>query len=134
MSETFYLYVEDDRLSRTVMEMLLRDMMGISTFAIFEDSEHFMDRLKALPVRPNVILLDIQIQPLNGFQMLKMIRNDPAFQNCRVIALTASVMNQEVEALRKAGFDGTIGKPLNAVIFPELLKKIERGEAVWQIS
>ena len=134
MSQPFYLYVEDDRLSRTVMDMLLGTMMGITSYAIFEDSTDFMVRLKTLPVCPDVILLDIHVQPLNGFEMLKFIRADPEFENCRVVALTASVMNEEVKQLRLAGFDGTIGKPLDAGSFPSLLQKIQRGEAVWQIT
>jgi two-component system cell cycle response regulator DivK len=134
MSQPFYLYVEDDRLSRIVMDMFLGTMMGLSSYAIFEDSTDFIARLKALPVCPDVILLDIHVQPLNGFEMLKSIRADPEFQNCRVVALTASVMNEEVKQLRMAGFDGTIGKPLDPGNFPDLLRKIQRGEAVWQIT
>jgi CheY-like chemotaxis protein len=134
MQGKFYLYVEDDRLSRAVMEMLLKDVMGITDYAIFEDSADFMPHLKALPVRPDIIMLDIHIQPINGFKMLELVRADPDFLNCRVIALTASVMNEGVDALRSAGFDGAIGKPLDALRFPDLLQRIQRGESVWQIS
>jgi len=134
MSQPFYLYVEDDRLSRTVMDMLLGTMMGLTNYAIFEDSTDFMVRLKSLPVRPNVILLDIHVRPLNGFEMLKSIRSDPDFENCRIVALTASVMNEEVKQLRMAGFDGTISKPLDPKIFPDLLHKVHSGESVWQIT
>jgi len=134
MSDTFYLYVEDDRLSRAVIEMILKDMLGITSYAIFEDSTAFMSRLKGLPVRPDIILLDIQMQPIDGFQMLDLIRADPAYQSSRIIALTASVMNQEVDALRKAGFDGTIGKPIDVLTFPGLLERIKNGESVWNIT
>ena len=134
MSQPYYLYVEDDRLSRMVMDMFLGNMMGLSSYTIFEDSTDFMVRLKALPVRPDIILLDIHVRPLNGFEMLKSIRSDPDFTDCRIVALTASVMNEEVKQLREAGFDGTIGKPLDATSFPGLLNKIQRGEAVWQIT
>ena len=134
MNEMYYLYVEDDRLSRTVMELLLRDVLGTTNFTIFEDSTDFAERLEGLPIRPDVILLDIHVRPLNGFKMLELIRANPAYQACRVIALTASVMNEEVDALREAGFDGAVGKPLDALQFPRLLEKIERGERVWQIA
>src|SRR5690242_21427523 len=48
----------------------------------------------------------------NGFQMLQMVREDSVYCDTKVVALTASVMNEEVERLRKSGFDGAIGKPI----------------------
>jgi len=129
-----YLYVEDDRLSREVMQLLMHDILGIENYYVFEDSYDFAIHLKDCPKRPDVILLDIHVRPINGFEMLEVIRSDPDYQGCQVIALTASVMNEEVQQLRRAGFDGTIGKPLDALHFPELIERIARGEPVWHIT
>lgn len=134
MAQTYYLYVEDDRLSRSVMQMIMEHVMGVSSYTMFEDSENFAERLVALPVRPDIILLDIHVSPLDGFQMLQIIRSRPEYHPCRVIALTASVMNEEVEKLRAAGFDGTLGKPLDALQMPDILRRIEQGESVWHIT
>lgn len=129
-----YLYVEDDRLSRELMEIMLRDMMGITSYTIWEDSENFLHRLESLTPPPDVILLDIHMEPINGFEILKLIRQQPQYRHCRVYALTASVMNEEVNQLRNAGFDGGIGKPLDSDTFPELFEKLERQQAVWKIT
>jgi two-component system cell cycle response regulator DivK len=134
MHDLTYLYVEDDRLSREVMQLLMKDILGIEDFYVFEDSYDFAIRLKDCPKRPDVILLDIYVKPINGFEMLQVIRADPYYEGVRVIALTASVMNEEVQQLRQAGFDGTIGKPLDAQHFPELMERIGRGESVWHIT
>jgi len=40
-------------------------------------------------------------------------------------------MNEEVELLRTAGFDGVIGKPINHATFPDLLMRILKGEKIW---
>jgi len=134
MRDLTFLYVEDDRLSREVMQLLMCEIMGIENYYVFEDSSDFSIRLKDCPKRPDVILLDIHVRPINGFEMLEVIRSDPDYDGCRVIALTASVMNEEVQELRRAGFDGTIGKPLDAQYFPDLMERVVRGEQVWQIT
>lgn len=133
MSEYSYLYVEDDRLSRDVMRLLMNEIAGITRYAEFENSENFLDRLRALPHRPDVILLDIHMYPNTGFQLLEMIRSDPDYRHCQVIAVTASVMNEEIAQLRTSGFDGTIGKPLDAMKFSSIIQRIQAGDSVWEI-
>ncbi len=95
------LCVEDDASNRLVMKLLVEKMLKVSYYEIFEDSTDFLPRVRRLPARPDIILLDIHVTPLNGFEMLKMIRQDPVYCGTKVVALTASVMNEEVEILRK---------------------------------
>jgi two-component system, cell cycle response regulator DivK len=131
--EISLLYVEDDAASRKVMQAIVENMMVGYRLAIFEDSGSFMERVRALPVRPDLILMDVHIRPHDGFEMLRMLRGDPEFRATKVIALTASVMNEEVERLRASGFDGAIGKPLRVTTFPDLISHILNGEAVWHV-
>lgn len=133
VEQASFLYVEDDPRSREVMELIMHRVMRVKNLAIFEESSDFIDRLKALAFRPDVILLDIHVRPYDGFAMLGMIRADPELREARVIALTASVMNEEVTAMRVKGFDGAIGKPLSMTTFPDLIARVVAGEAVWHI-
>jgi CheY-like chemotaxis protein len=50
-----------------------------------------------------------------------------------VVALTASVMNEEVEQLRAAGFHSCLAKPIDIDTFPDVLNRILDGESVWRI-
>jgi CheY-like chemotaxis protein len=127
------LYVEDDPLSREIMQMMC-SAMGIDRFTMFDDSTDFMPRLKRLAYKPDVILLDIHLTPLDGFALLDMLRRDPAFDETIVVALTASVMNEEVNRLRSSGFDGAVAKPLSIQTFPELMERIVQREPVWHIA
>jgi CheY-like chemotaxis protein len=129
-----YLYVEDDVMSREVLSMIMSMAMGVERLHIMEDSANFAERLDALPEVPRLILLDIQMQPLDGFAMLALIRQRRAFDNTIVLALTASVMNEEVERLRTSGFDGAIAKPLSVTTFPSLIERVLSGESVWHIA
>src|SRR5258708_1312525 len=126
------LYVDDDPLSRMVMELLLVNEMQVSGLTTFEDSQNFMGRVKALPAKPDVILLDIHLKPLNGFEMLKLLRED-GFADTVIVALTASVMNEEVAQLRTAGFNGVVAKPVNLDVFPDLWERMLNNEQVWGI-
>jgi CheY-like chemotaxis protein len=127
------LCVEDDSSNRLVMKLLVEKTLNVRYYAIFEDSADFIPRVRNLPVRPDIILLDIHVSPFNGFQMLKMIREDSVYFDTKVVALTASVMNEEVERLRKSGFDGAIGKPISLSIFPVVIERIMNSESIWQV-
>jgi CheY-like chemotaxis protein len=129
-----YLYVEDDPMSREALKLLLTRVIGVERLYIFEDSTDFMTRLKALPHTPDLIMLDIHMQPYDGFDMLTMLRQDPLFEKTCVIALTASVMNEEVKLLKERGFDGGIGKPIEVSSFRTLIERIFEGEQVWHIT
>ena len=134
VKDAFFLYVEDDASNRMVMNLIMNKAMGAQNLVIFENSADFMERVKALPKCPDAFLLDIHVRPHTGFEMLKMLRADPDYRDVKVIALTASVTNEEVEELRGAGFDSAIGKPLNISTFPDLLVRILKGEVIWFIS
>jgi len=126
-------YVEDDMLSRTMMEFLMKNVMELKDVEIFETSHNFMERVRALPRIPDVFFLDIQIGPHDGYAMLRMLRSDEKYKDVKVIALTANVMATHVSKLRTAGFNGLLGKPIEKREFPELLSKILAGEPVWRI-
>jgi CheY-like chemotaxis protein len=127
------LYVEDDPMSRMVMQMLLKGRMQLEHVTIFEDSSNFMNKAAAIVPPPDVIFLDIHMQPLDGFEMLKLLRTTATFDNTPVVAMTASVMNEEVAKLQTSGFDGCIAKPIDKNSFPQLLDRILQGEKVWSI-
>ena len=130
---TSILYVEDDGPSREIMQLLVEGVMNIPHFTVFENSFSFLERAKSVTPKPDLILLDIHVPPLSGFEMLLLLRTDSHFANIPVVALTASVMNEEVERLRQAGFNGVIPKPLNMDSFPSLMERIVQGEEIWNI-
>lgn len=128
------LYVEDDALSRQVIEILLVRALYFKHVYIFDSSHNFWERLVALPHIPRLILLDIHMYPLDGFDLLGLLRNDARYNHTIIVAVTASVMNDEVEEIQQAGFDGLLAKPIDQASFPDLLKRMLNGEHVWKIQ
>lgn len=127
------LYVEDNPASRRIVRMLLKNRMKYEHVTIFHDSENFEARASRLDPIPDIVFLDIHIKPISGFEMLTVLRTLPAYANTKIVALTASVMNEEVQQLRDAGFDGCLSKPIDIDTFPDTLKQILEGDVVWQI-
>ena len=123
-----YLYVEDDLASRMAVKVIFENVMKVSTLTIFEDSKDFIPKVETLSCIPDLFLLDIQMEPFTGFELLNLLRADPRYDASIIVALTASVMNEEVEQLQEAGFDGAIAKPLTVATFPNLIKRILERE------
>jgi CheY-like chemotaxis protein len=127
------LYVEDDIESSNIMRLTLAGEMKLSNVNIFLDSTDFMARVQKLDRVPDLILLDIHVKPYDGFEMLSMLRRSATYGHVPVVALTASVMSDEVIRLRTAGFSSVIAKPIDIDIFPDLLNRILDGEEIWRI-
>jgi CheY-like chemotaxis protein len=127
-------YVEDDENSILVMKMVVERVMKLPTLYVLQSRADFVQQVKGLGVVPDVFLLDIQMKPYDGVELLSMLRSDPQFNQSKVIALTASVTNEEVSLLKSGGFDGAIAKPLNIDLFPDLIARIINGEHVWYIA
>jgi len=127
-------YVEDDENSILVMKMVVERVMKLPTLYVLQSRADFVQQVKGLGVVPDVFLLDVQMKPHDGVELLSMLRADPQFIKSKVIALTASVTNEEVSLLKSGGFDGAIAKPLNIDLFPDLIARIINGEHVWYIA
>ena len=127
-------YVEDDESSILVMKMVVERVMKLPALHVLHSRADFVQQVKRLGVVPDVFLLDIQMKPYYGVELLSMLRKDPQFKCSKVIALTASVTNEEVSLLKSSGFDGAIAKPLNIEVFPDLIARIINGEHIWYIA
>lgn len=133
MTTPVFAYFEDDLFSCKIMEVLVTRRMGCS-IAIFNESADVIQKLDAMSVTPDMIFLDIHLEPLNGFEILQLLRSHPVYGNTIIVALTASVMNEEIDMLKDAGFDGGIAKPIDQTTFPELIKRLLEGEEIWSIA
>ena len=127
------LYVEDDGNSRNVVRMVQRMNPGVFEATIFDDSQDFEARLLELHRQPDLILLDIHMKPYTGFEMLEIIRKHRDYTKIPVVALTASVMNEEIQLLQDASFHSVLSKPLNMDEFPAFVERIMAGEHIWHV-
>jgi CheY-like chemotaxis protein len=72
---------------------------------------------RALAEQPDLVLLDIQMPELDGFEVADAIRADAALARTRIVAVTANAMVGDRERILAAGFDGYITKPISVEAF-----------------
>ena len=76
---------------------------------------------------PDLILMDVQLPGMTGYEATRRLRADPATAGIPVVAFTAQAMRGEEEKAKAAGCDAYITKPLDAEVFRETLRRFLRG-------
>ncbi|MFA7418095.1 MAG: ATP-binding protein [Melioribacteraceae bacterium] len=79
-------------------------------------------------VVPNLILLDIMMPQMDGFETIRRIRNDNRFSKLPVIALTAYAMLDNKNVIEKNGFDDLVTKPINFQILASKITQYLNSE------
>ncbi len=103
------LYVEDDPNNRT----LIRRVLTAEGYTIHEapNASTALEKLKTL--KPDLILMDINMPEMDGYTLTAQIRALPNMGLVPIIALTANVMKGDRERSLEAGCDGYIQKPID---------------------
>lgn len=72
--------------------------------------------LEVIPTfQPHLILMDIQMPVMDGFELTRQLKADAATQKIVIVAFTAFAIKGDETLLKDAGFDGYVGKPLNVM-------------------
>ena len=111
--------VEDDQPILDMMDILLR-RIGYEPVLV-PDVLEALDRVRSDP--PSLILLDIMMTPMNGWEFLEKIRTEPGTRELPVILFTASPSVEERLALMKDPYLGVLQKPVS---IPELKTGLEK--------
>ncbi len=98
---------------------LVRDVLQVKGYTTLEATTAEEGIVLARANRPDLILMDIQLPGMNGIQALGVLRGQPETATIPVIAVTASVMQQDRKLITEAGFNGYVGKPISLVEFLE---------------
>ena len=118
------LIVEDNEDSRELVVKVLRNK-GYETVAAV-DGEDALE--KAVAEKPDLILLDISLPKLDGYEVAKRLKSMEEFQDIPIVAFTAHAMKGDREKVIVAGFEGYISKPVNIRELPDQVKSYIRGK------
>ncbi len=103
------LVVEDERDNADVIAGMMQYYGASVTQA--DNGQAGLEALQGFT--PTLILLDLAMPTMDGWEMLKALRTDPDKQHIPVIALTAHAMSGDKERALAAGFDGYLSKPIS---------------------
>ena len=114
------LVVEDNEQNR----ILMRQILTHHGYEVLEATDGLTGLEMARAHMPDLILLDIQMPVMNGFAVIRELRNNPELSKIKAIAVTSFAMKGDREKALEAGFDEYVTKPIDTREFPKLVKKI----------
>ena len=79
--------------------------------------------------RPRLILVDLQMPDIDGFELTRRIKSDPATRSIVVVAVTAYAMKGDEERARAAGCDAYVTKPIDTRALPAMLEGLLAASA-----
>jgi len=106
---------------------LVRDVLQVKGYETVDAGSAEDGLVLAREKRPDLVLMDIQLPGMNGIEALKALRADPATAAIPVVAITASVMQQDRQQIVGAGFDGFIEKPVNLKNLLDTVQQAVKG-------
>lgn len=115
------LYIEDNPSNIKLVEQILIRHKNLQLLSAFTPE---LGIELARTHHPELILLDINLPGMNGYQVLEIFKSDAALKDIPVIAITANAMPSEVEDGLAAGFTDYLTKPLDIAHFLAIINKI----------
>jgi CheY-like chemotaxis protein len=86
------------------------------------DAEEALAVLKAF--RPRLILMDIQLPGMDGLELTRRLKADPAMRGIVILGLTAYAMKGDEERILAAGCDGYVAKPIDTRRLPSQIAEL----------
>jgi two-component system cell cycle response regulator DivK len=113
------LVVEDQKDDRQI----IRDMLAGTGYAITEAEDGEQALAALAKERPDLILMEIQLPTIDGYEAMRRIRTDPALLSIPIIAVSSYAPSGEEQKARAAGCDDFVPKPYSP---RQLLAKINQ--------
>jgi PAS domain S-box-containing protein len=120
------LYIEDNSVNVLLVEELVKTLSGLRIVA---ETSGAAGVARALSLRPDVILIDLQLPDFDGFEVLRQLRARPETAATPCIALSANAMPEDIARGLASGFDDYWTKPIKFKPFLDALERLFPGAA-----
>ncbi|HMO47316.1 MAG TPA: response regulator [Rubrivivax sp.] len=115
------LYIEDNPVNLLLMQAMLEQQTQLKLLSADLPEAGL---LLAREQRPDLILLDIQLPGIDGYEVLRRLRDDAATRDIPVIAVSANALPADVARGRAAGFDDYLTKPIDQQVLMAALQRV----------
>jgi len=124
--------IVEDNVSNFVLMARMLAYMGIPRCEWKTSGWQVVEFADTLP-RIDLILMDIRLPYEDGYAALAKVRATRRLKDTIVVAVTAEANQEQMNKARAAGVDGFLGKPLDPDRFPDQIRRMLKGESVWEL-
>lgn len=103
---------------------LLRELLELRGHEVVEVANGWQALARIEQACPDLVMLDIQMPLLDGFGVIRNLRQNQRFAGLKIVALTAYAMEGDREKVMTAGFDGYLTKPIDTADLDEMLARL----------
>jgi len=120
MSGKSILYVEDNEMNRQIV----RDLLKRTSYELSEAHDGEAGVAKAIEMRPDLVLMDIQLPKISGMEAMRRLRADSATAATPIIAITSFALSGDDIKAKEAGATAYLAKPYSPRDLLGLIRKI----------
>ncbi|HEY4957086.1 MAG TPA: ATP-binding protein, partial [Caldimonas sp.] len=115
------LYIEDNHVNVLLVEELVKSLGGL---AIVSEPTGTAGVARAIALRPDLVLIDLQLPDFDGYEVLRRLRAEPRTRTIPCIALSANAMREDIERGLASGFADYWTKPIDFAIFIAAMERL----------
>ena len=128
-----HVFVVEDNLHNYLLITRLLSFLGVKHQEWKRSGQQVLETASSMP-RVDLILMDIHLPYEDGYEALSKLRSSLRFADTLIVAVTADASLANMRRARAAGFDGFIGKPIDADRFLDQIQQILQGGKVWDLG
>ena len=113
--------IVDDHVTNIELTRFVLEADGLLVDAV-SNARQALQQIHASP--PDLVLMDIQMPGIDGLDLTRRLKADPATRQIVVVAFTAYAMKGDEARLRNAGCDGYLAKPINVARFADQVRAL----------
>jgi len=114
------LYVEDNEMNRKIV----RDLLKRTKYQLVEAYDGEAGVAKAIEIRPDLILMDIQLPKISGLEATRQLRAAEATKATPIITITSFALSGDEQKAKEAGATAYLAKPYSPFDLLKLIRKI----------